>query len=275
MRFPAGACFVALILTSLALPDDAAAEPPIQRPFDTLLPWSLDRGQWEFGAGVVVREDVNPVFYADERSTNRDEWRVSVIDAAVGLGSGGEARIQFGVQHFDEEGGLEKTGIEDARLTFSWQLPTERYGSAAHLVVKLPNAGNDERLGTDQIDIFLVGSAGRTSPRWGWAGQLGFGILGSPTDAGVQDDLILFGAAAWMPLGSADTSKVTLFGEISGYAASRFGNDFRIARAGLRLFRRLPLDLSLRRGLTGESEDWGLELGLTLTAATFRPVSTP
>ena len=114
MRPTPGACLVALLLTTIPAFSDSAAEPPIQRPFDTLLPWSLARGQWEVGAGVVAREDLNPVFYADDRSTSRDEWRVSVIDAAVGLGSGGEARIQFGVQHFHEEDGLEKTGIVQA-----------------------------------------------------------------------------------------------------------------------------------------------------------------
>ena len=254
----------AVILTACVVSTSFAAEPPVQRPFDTLLPWSLARGQWEAGTGLVARHDVSPLFHADQPSARRDEWRLSVLDAAVGLGGGGEARIQFGIQHFAEEGGLEKTGIEDARLTFSWQLPVERCGAAAHFVVKLPNAGNDERLGTDETDIFLLGSAGRTLARWGWAGQIGFGILGSPTDAGVQDDLILFGGAAWMPLGAPAATKVTLFGEISGYAGSRFGNDFRLARAGLRLFRRFPLDLSVRRGLTAESEDWGLEAGLTI-----------
>ena len=260
-----------MILTTGLVFSSFASEPPVQRPFDTLLPWSLERGQWEAGVGLVARHDVNPVFYASQPSTSRDEWRLSVLDAAVGLGSGGEARIEFGMQHFAEEGGLHKTGIEDARLTFSWQLPVERYGAAAHFVVKLPNAGNDERLGTDETDIFFLGSAGRSLARWGWAGQIGFGILGSPTDAGVQDDLILFGGAAWMPLGAPATTRVTLLGEISGYAGSRFGNDFRIARAGLRLFRRFPLDLSVRRGLTTESEDWGLEVGLTISPSPPAP----
>ena len=277
---PARAGMAALMMTAglmkagLALPC-LAGEPPVQRPFETLMPWSLARGRWEAGVGLVVRHDVNPVFFTDDSGTRRDERRLAVLDVAAGLGGGGEARLQFGLQRFHEEGGQEETGIEDARLTFSWQTPATRYGAAAHVVVKLPNAGNDQRLGTDETDLFFIGSAGRVLPRWGWAGQLGFGILGSPSDAGVQDDLLVFGCSAWMPLGSEGTGRPLLLVEVSGYAASRFGNDFRIARAGVRLFRRFPVDLSVRRGLTSESENWGLELGITFRAAADAPAMSP
>ena len=265
---------IAILVTVLLIPPCVAGETPVQRPFETLLPWTHPRGEWTIGTGLTGRHDVSPIFHVDQPSARRDEWRFSIIDATVGLGGGGQARLQFGLQHFSEDGGLDKTGIEDARLTLSWQLPMNRCGAAAHVMVKLPNAGNDERLGTDETDIFFIGSAGQSLPRWGWAAQLGFGILGSPTDAGVQDDLMVLGAAAWMPLGGTAT-KLTLFGELGGYAASRFGNDFRIARAGLRLLRRFPVDLSVRRGLTSESERWGFEAGLTIrpraTAAAHEP----
>lgn len=253
-----------LLFVILTLCPAAPADTLPQRPLDTILPWSLDRGRWEFGAGVLRREGVSPPFFGEARGTRRDEWRATILDASLGLG-GGEVQVRFGVQRFDEDGGLSKSGIEDARIAFTYQLPVETVAAALRFEVKLPNAPNDSRLGTDETDLFMLGAVGRRQERWGWAGNLGFGILGDPREAAVQDDVLLFGAAGWFaPAGSA--GQVTLLMEASGMAASRFGNDFRLLRVGVRLGRWFPVDLSVRRGLTAPSEDWGLEAGVTLYA---------
>jgi hypothetical protein len=244
------------------VPDETAAVPP-QRPLQTVLPWTLERGQWEIGAGLLRRDGVSPPFFSDAPATLRSEWRASLVDATLGLGGGGEVQLRFGVQRFHENGGSRQSGIEDARIAFTYQLPVRTLSTALRFEVKLPNAPNDNRLGTDQTDIFMVAAVGQRRERWGWAGNLGFGILGDPLEAAVQDDVMLFGAAGWYTPGRG-SGPVTLLGEVGGMAASRFGNDFRIARAGARFGRRVPLDLSVRRGLTAPSEDWGIEAGVTL-----------
>ena len=233
-----------------------------QRPLQTSLPWPLERGEWELAAGLLRRDGVAPPFFGSEKETLRSEWRATLVDATLGLGGGGEVRLRFGMQRFHEEGGAVETGIDDARVSFQYQLPVARLATGVGFEVKLPNAPDDHRLGTDEADILLTGIVGHAAPRWGWAGNLGFGIVGSPLAAGVQDDLLLFGLAGWLaPSGQA--AVWTLLAEVNGVAASRFGSDFRFARAGARIGRRVPLDLSVRRGLTSESENWGLEAGLT------------
>ena len=238
-----------------------AASPPPQRPFQTQMPWSLERGRWEFAGGLLRRDGVAPPFFGEDRETYRGEYRLSLVDATLGLGGGGEVQVRFGLQRFHEEGGEVGSGIEDARVAFGYQLPVSRLDAAIRFEVKLPNAPNDRRLGTDETDIFLVGAVGRLRQRWGWAGNAGFGILGDPVEAAVQDDVLLLGAAGWVALDKA--GRWTLLGEANGIAASRFGNDFRVARFGLRMGGKRPIDLSVRRGLTSESEDWGVEAGVT------------
>ncbi len=238
------------------------AGPPPQHPFETVLPWSIERGSLEAGGDLTRRFGAHPPFYTGEPGFTRDEWRLSLVDATLGLGGGGEVRLQFGVQSFDEEGGLRETGVEDARLSFTWQLPGRGITSALQFAVKLPNAPNDRRLGTDETDLFFVGAVGRQGARFGWASHAGLGILGTPTEAAVQDDVLVFGAAAWTgwkPSGSA-----TWFAEVTGTAASRFGNDFRSVRTGVILPFSLPVHVALSRGLTSASEDWGIEVGVTL-----------
>jgi hypothetical protein len=242
-----------------------AEESPPRRPFETLSPWTLERGQWEGAAGVLYRKDAAAPFFSDRRRARRDEWRLSLVDVALGLGSSGEARLQFGLQRFAEQGGLEESGIQDVRLSFTYRLPPRRIDTALQLEVKLPNASGERRLGTDETDLFLMGGAGHRAGRWGWAADLGLGILGSPSDAGVQDDVVVGGVSAWFtPSLAGPGSRWTLLGEVHAMAASRFGNDFRYARAGVRVGRRFPVDLSVRRGLTAASETWGAEAGITI-----------
>lgn len=239
-----------------------AADPVPQRPFETFLPWSLDRGDWEVAAGLLRRGGTPAPFFPGRRDLSRDEWRLSLIDATLGVGSGGEVQVRFGLQRFHEEGGTVESGVEDARILFTYEVPTSGPAVAVRFGAKLPNAPERKRLGTDAADLFLIGATGMTGTRGGWAANVGLGILGSPTDAGVQDDVLIVGLAGWLTSGTQ--ARLRLVGEVWGRAASRFGNDERLARVGLLAGRRLPIDLSLRRGLTSASERWGIEAGVTV-----------
>lgn len=254
------ACLVLLALLSASGTASGAPQIP-QRISGTTLPWSLDRGDWEFSSGVTHRDSVHPPFFGEDSSARRDELLFCLVDATVGLGSGGEAQIRFGVQRIDPIVDEDRTGVLDPRITITYELPLrQRLSAALRLEVKLPSAGDEHRLGTDQMDLFLTGAVGRKRVVWGWAAEAGLAILGHPLRAGVQDDLIVFGATGWWNGGG---DRLRLFAEISGMAASRFSNDSRVARAGMQIGRRRPIDLAVRRGLTSESETWGLEAGVT------------
>ena len=258
----------ATLLTILIVAARAAVagQTPPQRPFETPLPWSLEGGRWEVATGLLYRSEVHPPFFGDQPETSREEWRLSLVDLTRGLGGGGEVRLRFGLQSFEEDGGTSESGIEDARIEVGYRLTDPgRTALALRLGVKLPNAPDDDRLGTDQTDVSLLASLGGAAERWGWAGSAGLGILGHPLEPGVQDDVALLGAAGWYELVIGGRS-VPLIAEISGAAGSRFSNDHRLLRAGFRIDgSSLSVDLSVRRGLTSESERWGLEAGMTWT----------
>jgi len=250
-----------LLLTCVAAALPALASPPPQHPFETILPWSIGRGSIEAGSGLTRRAGAHPPFFTRDPRYTRDEWRLSLVDVRLGLGAGGVVRLESGLQSFDERGGVSEAGVEDARVSFTYQLPVDRLGVALQFGVKLPNAPDDNRLGTDESDISMLGSVGMARSRWGWAAHAGFGILGNPTEAAVQDDVLLFGAAAWA--GGGGAVPATWFVEAGGTAASRFSNDVRTARAGVLLLRRARVHVAVRRGLTSVSEDWGFEAGVT------------
>jgi len=246
-----------------------------QRPLETRLPWSPGEGAFEIASGVSFRHDVSAPFTDGRRAFRRDMWRADVVDISAGTGRLGEVRLRFGLQRFSEDSGLDKTGIQDAVLDYSWQIPGgRRLAAAVGFGVKLPNAPEQDRLGTDSADVFLTGSAGGRGERWGWAANAGLGILGHPARAGVQDDVLILGAAAWWRP-PVSRGRLSLFAEVSGQAQSRFGNDFREARAGTILeARKVRIDMYLIHGLTSESASWGGAAGITFLLESDHPHTT-
>lgn len=217
-------------------------------------------GSWEATAGLARVDDARPGFLGDEPGFVRDIFRATVVDAAAGLGARCEARLRWGMQRVDEHASEPVTGVEDARIDFAVALPRLGVDWSAHLQVKLPNAPGEDRLGTDETDVGLLVGSGWRAPRWGWSANLGLGILGHPVEAGTQDDVLLFAMAGWW---SAANSRLRVFSEIEGLAASRFGNDVRSFGAGAVLGRRFPVTLSARWGLTAPSPDWSAEAMVT------------
>jgi hypothetical protein len=254
----------------LALAMLALAEPP-QAPFRTNLPWNLGEGQWEIISSLSFESDAHPPFFTEEPDFTRDVWHASVVDVSYGLGPRTEGRLQAGWQHVEERGGTTASGVEDVRLTVQQRLPGKRIASAVNVEVKLPNAHNEERLGTDEADVLLSGSAGWRNAAWGWAGEAGLGILGNPREAATQDDVLLFGLAGWHWVGTGGRAALVSL-EASGLAASRLGNDMRRATVGVTWTGiPLPLTLDVSRGLTKVSEDWGVAVRVTLRRGSTLP----
>ena len=260
MQRPTAVIILLVIAAWCAHPLPAAG--PVQAPFRTMLPWSLTHREWELATSLTYRDGAFPPFYGGVAPTQRDEWRLELVDVSYGLGTGGEARLRFGVQQVEEEGGLEKTGIQDARLTFAYQIPSgPTLTVAAALDVKLPNASDVERLGTDQTDVLFSASLGHREKKWGWAGQAGLGILGHPLKPGTQDDVLVFGGTGWWRV---DDDDLLLFGELEGIAGSRFENNTQTLGAGVLIGQVVPVGVVVRRGLTEESPDWSATITVTI-----------
>lgn len=251
------------VAVSAVLPSVAAAPP--QHLFETPFAGGLAPGEWEAGSSVVFREGAFPPFFAEERDARRDEWHVGVVDASLGMGGANRLRMQAGWQRVSGEDGEEASGIEDLRLTFSGRLPMRLpFDLGLSLGAKLPNASEEERLGTDQTDLMLRVTASGARERRGWAAAAGLGILGHPTRPATQDDVIWLGGCAWFQAGSG-AIPVRLLAEATGITTSRYFNDARTFRAGVLLGApgRWGVHLMARRGLTSVSERWGAEAGIT------------
>lgn len=64
--------------------------------------------------------------------------------------------------------------------------------------VKLPNAKDEKRLGTDETDFYFSGLFSQRIGFWEFSENLGLGILGSPTAMRAQEDVYTYGfSAAW------------------------------------------------------------------------------
>ncbi len=98
--------------------------------------------------------------------------------------------------------------------------------------VKLPNTSYlPYRLGSDQTDFFvyvlLSGLIGNIETRV----NLGFGIIGTPTAAGIQNDIFILSAAGILPL----STHAKVFGEVGGFKGYFGGDGKLVARAGAML----------------------------------------
>jgi hypothetical protein len=256
-----------------AVPPPSAPERIPQAPFRTLLPWCLDAGRWEIAAGLSYESGARPPFHTGDDALERRAWHASLVDVAYGVGPGAEVRVQTGLQGFEQDDGASAWGIEDAVLSFAHQVARRRVAVAWGFGVKLPNASDADLLGTDETDVRLSAAAGWRSARGGWAAEAGLGILGNPLEDATQDDVLVFGAAGWLALGApAAPGPPPLLAtfEAAGQAASRFGNDVARLSAGLTWMSvRFPVSVVVSRGLTDESEDWGVNLRATIPVSPY------
>lgn len=94
-----------------------------------------------------------------------------------------------------------RTGPGDLRL--GTVLRTGRVGSIQTSIgweVKLPNAGDEGEIGTDETDARFGGTVGWERADWEARASLGLAILGNPLRFANQDDVPLLRAeAAWSP----------------------------------------------------------------------------
>lgn len=84
---------------------------------------------------------------------------------------------------------------------------------------RLPNANNESGLGLDTTDFYAQILGAKTVQSVRIVGNVGFGILGDPTDGNRQNDVLLYGAS----FARALTQHAEVVGEINGRANTRAG----------------------------------------------------
>jgi hypothetical protein len=132
--------------------------------------------------------------------------------------------------------------------------------------IKLPNAKDEKRLGTDETDFYFSGLFSQRIGLWEFSQNLGLGILGNPTALRAQEDVYTYGLSAALRSGRAQP-----FIEWHGQASPH--PEYVLSRlvAGMECrWPKLSVKISGLKSLTEKSKgyqnilgaDWGLKVGL-------------
>jgi hypothetical protein len=137
---------------------------------------------------------------------------------------------------------------------------------------KLPNASNESGLGLDTTDFSMTLLGAKTVQSIRVVGNIGFAILGDPTDGNRQNDDLVYG----LSFARAMTQQAELVGEINGRASTRSGDPFpgTESRGTLKLGGRytrgsVRLDAGIFFGLTTVDPTIGLTTGFTYVFNAF------
>jgi hypothetical protein len=172
--------------------------------------------------------------------------------------------------------GDEASAVDDFVVATKLRLLNEAPGRPAiglRFATKLPNASNESGLGHDTTDFFATFLVAKTVQSIRIVGNVGLAIVGDPTVAARQEDLLTFG----MSLARAIGSGVELVTEYNGRMNLASGptvpgaENRGVARAGLR-FTRGPVrvDAAALVGATSTDLDVGATTGLTGVFYAFR-----
>jgi hypothetical protein len=144
---------------------------------------------------------------------------------------------------------------------------------AFRFATKLPNASNEAGLGLDTTDFFASLLAAKNVQSVRVVGNVGFGILGDPTNGNRQNDVLTYGVS----FARALTGRAELVGEVNGRQNMRSGDAFpgTESRSMLRLGGRFTanavrFDGGLMVGLTSDGPTVGVTAGLTYVFNAFR-----
>jgi len=220
-----------------------------QRPLITEDPETIGSGRVLLEGGVEYDHDV--VYPVSGLTGNL--FRVPLFGISVGVSSIAEVQIdQASFSHLDITSrrpapltglmnvtGSSTTDSDDLIIGTKIRIApegTRRPAFGFRFATKLPNANNESGLGLDTTDFFASVLAGKTTQSVRLVGNIGFAILGDPTNGNRQNDVVTYGAS----FARAITNAAEIVGEVNGRANTRSagplpGTESRsIVRMGLR-----------------------------------------
>lgn len=270
------------LMAALALPAAAWAQ---SRPLQTEDPETVGTGMMLVEAGANYEHA--EVYPASGLTGNL--WRMGTFGLNFGVSPIAEIQIKGGVQDFLSvtnqipaplSGLLTFTGtkthdFEDALIGAKIRIKSEtatRPAIAIKFSTRLPNEGNKSGLGLNTTDFNFDFLLGKTVQSVRVVANVGFGILGSPTDAVIQNDVLNYGVS----VARAVKPGVEIVGEWNGRLSTRsktppIGTESRSEmRLGSR-FTRGPVrvDGALLIGVTNLDPTWGMTFGLTWVFKAF------
>lgn len=265
-----------------------AASPALaqQRPLVTEDPETIGAGRLLIEGGVeYARDAVYPV-----SGLRGNLWRLPLVGISVGVSSIAEIQIdQASFSHLEITSrrsapltglvtatGSSTTDTDDLLIGTKIRIAPEgarRPAFGFRFATKLPNANNESGLGLDTTDFFASVLAGKTTQSVRIVGNIGFGILGDPTNGNRQNDVLTYGVS----FARALTNAAEVVGEVNGRANTRSagplpGTESRsIVRVGLRYTTGgWRGDGAVLIGATGNDPNIGFTAGFTYAFTAFQ-----
>ena len=256
-----------------------------QRPLVTEDPESIGAGRVLVEGGLDYSHDqVYPV-----SGLTGNLWRVPTIGVSVGISSIAEIQIDGGFYNrlaiTSRAGaplssavtapGSSTHDVEDIVIGTKIRLAPETMGRPAfgvRFATKLPNASNENGLGSDTTDFLASLLVAKTVQSVRVVGNFGVGILADPTRGDRQNDVVTYG----LSFARAVTQQAEFVGEVNGRVSTRTGAAFpgtesrgtfkfgsRYTRGSLRL------DAGMFLGLTSLDPTIGFTTGFTYVFDAF------
>jgi hypothetical protein len=257
-----------------------------QRPLVTEDPETIGAGRVLLEGGIDYNRDV--FFPASGLTGNL--LRAPLVGVSFGLSSIAELQIDGGLFNslsvterrpapladmldFD---GNNTSDVEDIVIATKVRLlaeGTRRPSLGFRFATKLPNASNENGIGLDTTDFYVMGLGAKTVRSIRVVGNVGLGILGDPTRGDRQNDVLAYG----LSFARALTNATEVVGEVNGRAhvgsgTAPVGTESRSAlRFGGRYTQGLVrVDAGILVGLTSRDPGVGLMVGATYVLDAFR-----
>ena len=258
-----------------------------QRPLQTEDPEVIGAGRILFEAGIDYERDV----FLPVSGLRGNLLTVPPMGISVGVSSIAEIQIDGGLyQKLSITGqtanapfspllaldGPSTSDVDDlnigAKIRFVSESAGRRPSMAVRFSTRLPNASNESGLGKDVQDFTTSLLVGKTVQSIRVVANIGLLILGNPTKAAAQDDLLVYS----LSVARAISAGAEVVGEFVGRA--NFANivtpgaeDRGLMRFGMRYTRAgVRLDGGLLLGLTPRDPEIGFTAGLTWVFNAFR-----
>lgn len=219
-----------------------------------------------------------------------DLSRLPVLGVSVGIGPIAELQIDGGfsrlaiTQQFDAplsdlfagSGDESTSAFEDLVVATKIRVVRETPTHPAfgiRLATRLPIASNESGLGLHTTDFFASLLTGKTIVSIRVVGNVGLGILGDPTSATDQNDVLTYG----LSFARALTNEAEVVAEVNGRVDTREGDpppgteSRSLVRVGARYtFGAGRLDGGLLMGLTSSAPQFGVTAGYTYVFEAFQ-----
>lgn len=273
---------LALAVTALASAPAAAQ----QRPLQTEDPETIGAGRALIEAGIDYQRDA----FLPVSGLRGNHITMPAFGLSLGVSSIAEIQLDWGIyqklniteqvagaplSHLLQIDGASTDDFGDIHIGAKVRLLSETAGRPAigsWFRTRLPNAGNESGLGKDVQDFASALTIGKTVQSVRVVANIGFLMIGRPTEAVAQDDLLIYS----LSVARAVSQSAELVGEFAGRAnfadiVTPGAEDRGLLRFGARYTRSgVRLDAGLMLGLTSRDPGVGVTGGLTWVFDAFR-----